>query len=301
MKLYKTVQHDIKFTESKLNDILHSNSFETAVRALTERNPYYARHILKDKYPMVIVYELCNLAYHIDSLFEVEIKRDGWATLQEYERTNEQDFYMRKDKLYRQFVLDDEPFPMEYNSVEKALKEVDINLGPKQKQSLYKLIGVVSAEECNELIEKCREDVALFGWYNLKNEPLFRNQDDFNLEELAYIRDYIKDTRRYILYYYTKGYTNYEHIAKSCLAYIIKKITVLSQQYFPLTTEEDIETYVLNHKFEDFEIDVVGNSRLILNYIHSVIKKPKSKQYYYDELMSQINLIKKNNVNEVQK
>ena len=295
MKSYKTVQHDIKFTESKLNDILHSNSFETAVRALTERNPYFARHILKDKYPMSTVYELCNLAYHVDFLFEAEIKRAGWTDLQEYEQACYLDFQMHKVNFYSQFVLDDEPLPLKYNSVEKVLKEVNINLGVKQRQSLYKLIGEVSAEECNELIEKCREDIALFGWYNLKDEPLFRHQDDFNKEELVHLDKYISDHRRYILKYYTEGRTDIQ-FAKSSLEMIIKKLTALLQQYFPLTTESDIENYVMNSTLKDGSgrIDVVFNSSMILNYINSIIKKPKRRQYYYDELMCEINLIKKN-------
>ncbi len=292
MKSYQTVLHDIKYTESELNAILYSDSFETAVRTLAERNPYYTRHLLKEKYPMQIVYELCNLAYHVDSLFEDNILSEGWSDIQHFKQVHDSDFQMHKEKFYQQFVLDDEPLPLEYDSVEKALQEINVNLGPKQKQSLYKLIGDVSEEECNELINKCREDVALFGWFNLKNEPLYKQQDDFNLEELALVQTYIKNNRRYILDYYTNGKTSVEHLAKSTLGKIIKKTATLLQQYFPLTSEADIETFVMYHTVIEGQIDVIGNARQVLNYISQIIKYPKRRQYYYEELMSQIKLSK---------
>lgn len=291
MRQYKTIPNDYTYTEKELNNILQSDSFEVTVRALANRNPSYARTMFHDHYPMDVVFELCNIACHLTMMFEAEVISEGWSNSEEYEQAHYSEFHMFKDEFYGQYILNDEPYPMNYREVLNALKKAKIDLSDKQEHALYAQIGSFTEKELEELLSRCREAVEIFGWNHKNGEPMYVFTDEKNMAELVNIRTFIKDNRRYILAYYTEGKDKSERLAKSLLSKVIKRITLLAKQYCPTVTHDEIESFVLNHKdFINGKVDVVKNARLILECIDSIIKHktPKSREYYCIKFLSEI-------------
>ena len=104
--------------------------------------------------------------------------------------------------------------------------------------------------------------------------------------EITRIRTYIKDNKRYIEQNYGKDVTKrrpeYKRLSDSHLKKIITMITDLFQQYYPATGYSDVETYLMHQTLLDNNVDVVGNARMVLQTIDSIIKYPRRAQYYYD-------------------
>ena len=166
---------DVKtdFTEKQLNIILQSESFELVVRALAERNPYYARRLFRWRDPMQTVYQLCVFAYHAENNIETFIE-------QEYRIPEERGeiYYASpseaKDDYYRSFVLDNEPLALDFDSVIHVMQDTNIKVTSEQEEKLKQLMSPLTDEEYKDLISKCRQVPELFGWQNMKHEPLYK-------------------------------------------------------------------------------------------------------------------------------
>lgn len=291
MRKYETIPNDYTYTEKELNNILQSDSFEVTVRALANRNPFYARTMFNDHFPMDVVFQLCNIACHLTMMFEAEVMSEGWSNSEEYEQAHYSEFHMFKDEFYGQYVFDDEPYPMNYREVLDALKKAKIDLSDKQEQALYAQIGNFTEKEQEELLSRCRQAVEIFGWNHQNGEPMYVFTDDKNMAELADIRTYIKYNRKFILDFYTEGKEKSERSAKSFLSKINKRITLLAKQYCPTVTYDEINNFVLNHKVDfNGKVDVVFNARIILGCIDDIIKhnSPKSRQYYCVKFLSEL-------------
>ena len=122
-----------------------------------------------------------------------------------------------------------------------------------------------------------------------------------NLEEgraeIARIRTFIKDNKRYIEQNYGKDVTKrrpeYKRLSDSLLKKTITMIADLFQRYYPATGYSDVETYMMHQTWLDNSVDVVGNARMVLQTIDSIIKYPNRAQYYYDCWKKEVNELRR--------
>ena len=103
LALGETLKSD--FTERQLNDILNSESFELTIRALGDRNPYFARHIFRHLDIMSTIQRLCVIANHVNTTFESHIKETYDVSLDEYEKTFNESLDVAKMEYYGEYLI----------------------------------------------------------------------------------------------------------------------------------------------------------------------------------------------------
>lgn len=170
---YEVIHNGPILSEKQLDRILHSKIFELAFRGFADRNPYYARTFFRN-YPMPLIADLCGIALYASQRFADEVEAQGYSCLDEYEAANKSEFLCLRETFYASYATDEEPEPMKYPQIIAMLEDAKITLSDDQKQSLEKLTGEISDEECAELVKRCRESVELFGWQTMDNKPLYK-------------------------------------------------------------------------------------------------------------------------------
>ncbi|MBR4561787.1 MAG: hypothetical protein IKO23_07720 [Bacteroidales bacterium] len=160
--------------EKQLNDILNSESFELTIRALGDRNPYFARHVFRHHDIMTIIQKFCEIANHVEKNFETHIMETYDVSLEEYEKLFGESIDVAKMDYYGDYLLEEEPMPISYDVIIDVLKDSNIEITPEQDEKLQKQLSPFTDEECEDLVKRCREAPEVFGWITMDNKPLYK-------------------------------------------------------------------------------------------------------------------------------
>lgn len=161
--------------EKQLNDILHSESFELTIRALGDRNPYFARHVFRHHDIMTIIHKFCEITNHVEKTFESHIRETYDVSLEEYEKLFGESIEVAKMEYYGDYLIEEESLPISYDVIIDVLNDSNIKITPEQDEKLQKQLSPFTDEECEDLIKRCRQAPEVFGWCNREGEPLCKS------------------------------------------------------------------------------------------------------------------------------